>query len=195
MGLNKTQQIILKLNTMTNKEFFISSWQRDSAATAKAFRSLPQDMDKLNFTHHPNFRSPWEIVNHIGPHAKELAQAVADGRLDLVNEGKFDLNGPSIYKSCEDAAKDFETNTAKLIDLAGKCDEDTWMSKIIPVYWGPNKIFEMPLFQICWTMLFDCVHHRGQLSSYYRIIGTTQPELMGPTYEAELAMFAKANSN
>ncbi|MEO8149793.1 MAG: DinB family protein [Bacteroidia bacterium] len=180
---------------MTNKEFFINSWQRDAVVTAKAFRSLPDDMSKLNFTHHKNFRSPWEIVNHVGPHAKELSQAIAEGRLDLTNEGKFDLAGPNIYKSCEDAAKDVEANSTKLADLAAKCDEDTWMNKIIPVYWGPNKIFEMPLFQLCWAMLFDTVHHRGQLTSYYRIVGATQPELMGPTYEVEEAMFAKANSN
>ena len=33
---------------MTNKDFFIECWQKDSAATAKAFRSLPNDMSKLN---------------------------------------------------------------------------------------------------------------------------------------------------
>ena len=68
------------------------------------------------------------------------------------------------------------------------------------LYWAYNipfvnkpKIFEMPLFQICWTLLFDTIHHRGQLSSYYRVIGVAQPELYGPTYEVEEAMMAKAN--
>ena len=88
---------------MTNKEFFISSWEKDFPVTAKAFRSLPDDKDKLNFHHHAKFRSPWEIVNHIGPHAREISQALSEGKMDLVNEGKFDLAGPSIYKSCEDA--------------------------------------------------------------------------------------------
>ena len=178
---------------MTNKEFFIDSWQRESAITAKAFRSLPNDLSKLNKQHHPKFRSPWEIVNHVGPHAKELSQAVSEGRIDLVNEGKFDLKGPNIYKSPEDAAKSLEENSAKLIELVKKCDENTWMTKQIPAYWGPRKIFELPLMQMCWTMQNDLIHHRGQLSSYYRVIGSTQPDLYGPTAEMEEAMMAKSN--
>jgi uncharacterized damage-inducible protein DinB len=178
---------------MTNKEFFINSWQRDYAVTAKAFRSLPDDMKKLNLTHHPKFRSPWEIVNHIGPHAKELAQAFSEGKIDLVNEGKFDLNGPTIYKNPEEAAADVEKNSQKLLELAAKTDDNTWMTKQIPVYWGTMKIMEMPLMQVCWMIYYDIIHHRGQLTSYYRMLGITQPSLMGPTFEEEEAMMAKAN--
>lgn len=114
---------------MTNKDFFIATWQRDSNITVKAFRSLPTDQDKLNQQHHPKFRSPWEIVNHIGPHAKELSQAVAEGRMDLVNEGHFPLTGPGIYASTEDAAKDVEQNSAKLIGLLQNCSDENWMTK------------------------------------------------------------------
>lgn len=178
---------------MTNKEFFISSWQRDFAVTAKAFRSLPNDMNKLNQTHHAKFRSPWEIVNHIGPHAKELVQAFSEGRMDLMNEGKFDLNGPSIYKNLEDAAKGVEEYSAKLIELADKASDNDWTTKQIPVYWGSMKILEMPLMQVCWMMYYDIIHHRGQLTSYYRMLGVAQPSLMGPTMEEEEAMMAKAN--
>ncbi len=178
---------------MTNKDFFIASWQRDSGITAKAIRSLPNDMTKLNQHHYAKFRSPWEIVNHIAPHAKELAQATSDGRMDLVNEGMFPLDGPNIYKSLEDAAKDVETNSTKLIELLKTVSDTDWESKMIPTFWGPMKIFEMSLMQSCWTMLFDSVHHRGQLTSYYRMLGVTQPELMGPTAEVEEAMMAKMN--
>ncbi|MEO8086644.1 MAG: DinB family protein [Bacteroidota bacterium] len=178
---------------MTNKEFFIATWQRDHAITAKAFRSLPSEGEKLNQHHHEKFRSPWELVNHIGPHAKELAQAVAEGKMDLVNEGKFPLDGPKIYKSTEAAAKDVETSSTKLIELLTACSDSDWETKMIPTFWGPNKIFEMSLMQTCWTMLFDTIHHRGQLTSYYRPIGSVQPELMGPTLEVEEAMMAKMN--
>jgi len=178
---------------MTTKEFFIDSWKRESAITAKAFRSLPNDLPKLNKSHHPKFRSPWEIVNHVGPHAKELCQAVSEGRIDLVNEGKFDLNGPTIFKSPEDAAKSMEDHSAKLLDLVKKCDDNTWMTKMIPAYWNGNKIFELPLFAMCFTMQNDTIHHRGQLSSYYRLVGATQPEIYGPTAEMEEAMMAKSN--
>ncbi|MCX6291984.1 MAG: hypothetical protein NT126_09510 [Bacteroidetes bacterium] len=178
---------------MTNQEFFINSWKHESAITAKAFRSLPADISKLNVHHHPKFRSPWEIVNHIGPHANEVCQALKDGKVNLVNEGKFDLNSPAIYISVEAAAKDVEDNSQKLMELVKNCSENDWLNKKIPAFWGPMKIMEVPLMQFCWMMFFDTIHHRGQLSSYYRIVGAVQPELYGPTAEVEEAMMAKAN--
>ena len=178
---------------MTNKDFFYNSWQRDHVSTAKAFRSLPDEKDKLNHHHHPKFRSPWELVNHIGPHAREMAQALTEGRADLVNEGKFDLNGPNIYKSLEAAAKDVEETSAKLADIIKNYNENDWETKQIPVYWGPMKIMDSTPMQFCWMMLFDTIHHRGQLTSYYRPIGSVQPSLMGPTWEEEEAMMSKSN--
>jgi hypothetical protein len=65
---------------MTNKEFFIKSWERESAVTAKGIRSLPDVRTKLNIRHYPKFRSPWEIVNHIGAQAKVLCQAFTEGK-------------------------------------------------------------------------------------------------------------------
>src|SRR5215212_4069995 len=109
---------------MTNKEFFVKSWQRDSTVTAKAFRSLPTDMTKLNMKHHPMFRSPWELVNHIGPHGREICQAFAEGKADLINEGLFDLKSSSIYQSLENAAKDVETSAVELTELAERCDDN-----------------------------------------------------------------------
>ena len=91
---------------MTNKEFFIETWTAESKVTSKSFRALPTDMNKLNHKHHPKSRSPWEIVNHIGPHGKEIHQAITTGRMDLVNEGQFDINGSTIYASPEAAAKE-----------------------------------------------------------------------------------------
>ena len=115
-----------------------------------------------------------------------------EGKADLVNEGKFDLNGPNIYKSCEAAAKDVEECSAKLLDLAKNYNEKDWETKTIPVYWGPMKIMDSTPMQFCWMMLFDTVHHRGQLTSYYRVVGAAQPSLMGPTMEEEEAMMSGA---
>jgi len=178
---------------MTNKEFFITNWERDSAVTLKAIRSLQDDLSKLNIQHHPKFRSPWQIVNHIAPHAKELAQAISEGRIDLLNEGMFPMDGPNIYKSVEDAAKDLETSSAKLKELVKGMSDTDWETKVVPVYWGEIKVMEGTVMQHCWMMLFDTIHHRGQLTSYYRMLGVPQPELMGPTQEVEEAMFAKMN--
>ncbi len=178
---------------MTNKEFFMNTWENDSKVTAKAFRSLPDDMQKLHFTHQPKFRSSWQLVNHIGPHGQEIAQAATTGRADLVNEGMFDIHAPHIYKTTEEAALAVENGAAKLSEALTACDDEAWENKNVDVYWGPNKIFSSPLGKFCWTMLFDTIHHRGELASYYRVIGAIQPNLMGPTAEEEEAMMKQAS--
>ena len=176
---------------MTNKDFFIKNWQDEARVTAKSFRALPDDKSKLNYKHHPKSRSPWEIVNHIGPHGKEIYQAATTDRVDLVNEGLFDINGPTIYQNPEAGAKEVEEYSQKITETLKMLDDNTWMNKIVPVYWGPNKIMEMPLMAFCWMMHNDVIHHRGQLSTYYRPLGIAQPSLWGPTAEEEEAMMAK----
>ena len=178
---------------MTNKEFFINNWIEESKVTARAFRSFPTEPSKLNYKHHPKSRSPWEILNHIGPHGKEIYQGITTDRVDLINEGQFDLKGPNIYKDPEAAAKDVEDYSQKVVDSLRKLDDDTWANKKLPVYWGPVKIMEMPLMNFAWMMYNDMIHHRGQLSTYYRPLGIQHPSLHGPTAEEEDAMMARNN--
>ncbi len=137
---------------MTNREFFINSWEREAAITSNGFRALPNDLAKLNLSHHPKLRSPWQLVNHIGPHGKELVQGITEGRVDLVNEGNFDLNAPHIYKNPEQAAKAIEENSAELINELKKVDDATWTSKMIPVYWDGNKLFDSSLIIAPWAL-------------------------------------------
>jgi len=34
---------------------------------------------------------------------------------------------------------------------------------------------------IAWSFLFDIVHHRGQITTYLRPMGSTVPQVYGPT--------------
>jgi uncharacterized damage-inducible protein DinB len=46
-----------------------------------------------------------------------------------------------------------------------------------------------------WGFLFDTVHHRGQLSTYYRQMGVRNPSIYGPTAETIEEMMAAAQAN
>ena len=47
---------------------------------------------------------------------------------------------------------------------------------------------------IFWTVMHDIIHHRGQLSTYYRHMGVRNPNIYGPTAEDMEEMKAKANA-
>ena len=38
-----------------------------------------------------------------------------------------------------------------------------------------------PAAPMAWSFLFDIVHHRGQITTYLRPMGSTVPQVYGPT--------------
>ena len=45
---------------------------------------------------------------------------------------------------------------------------------------GGKMVLEMPVGEFLWFILFDAIHHRGQLSTYIRPMGGTVPAIYGP---------------
>jgi uncharacterized damage-inducible protein DinB len=48
---------------------------------------------------------------------------------------------------------------------------------------------------MCWQLFFDVIHHRGQLSVYFRPMGIPNPSIYGPTAEMVEAMMAQRTAN
>ena len=40
---------------------------------------------------------------------------------------------------------------------------------------------QRPASPMAWSFLFDIVHHRGQISTYLRPMGSTVPQIYGPS--------------
>lgn len=40
---------------------------------------------------------------------------------------------------------------------------------------------DRPASPMAWSFLFDIVHHRGQISTYLRPMGSTVPQIYGPS--------------
>lgn len=50
-----------------------------------------------------------------------------------------------------------------------------------------RTISDVPIGQFLWMILFDRIHHRGQLSIYLRMAGGRVPSIYGPTAAQRLA--------
>lgn len=159
---------------MTNKDFFIQMWKSEAKTTAVAVRALPGDMSKLDYRPHPKSRSASDIIGHILPHAEAMMKAT---ETFVMSEDQMQ------FKSIEEAATYFEKNAALLIEKLEKLDEKIWNEKIVPFMMHGNKIFEAPMGSMFWSFLVDIIHHRGQLSTYYRAMGMRNPSIYGPTAE------------
>jgi len=169
---------------MTTKEYFLKMWMDEAKSTINALKALPAD--KLDYRPHPKTRSAKEIVDHIVPHANEVVEVLEKGVLNYVTDAN--------YPTTQDAINAYETANAKLEKAIASVDDNTWNEKIVPMMVGGKNVWECPLRDMCWTFLFDTIHHRGQLSTYYRPMGTRNPSIYGPTAETmEEQMAAQSN--
>ena len=169
---------------MSNQNFFINRWQEELPITVNCLRQVPED--KWDWQPHLKTRSAKQLVDHIVCHAEDLAEGVETGVINhrLMTE----------YSSTEEAIQDFEKYSAKLLELVAATSDGDWNNKIVPLRIFGNTAFELPMRDMCWRLFFDVIHHRGQLSIYYRPMGVPNPSIYGPTAEIMEARMAEMNS-
>jgi uncharacterized damage-inducible protein DinB len=170
---------------MTNKEFFQQCWRAEVAPTMTALKALPGS-DKLGYKPAEKNRTAKQLVDHFVSHVEDLIEAVESG---VLNHRVM-----ADYATTEDAIEAFEKGNERLMSLLDSTDDATWDGTNIPMLVMGNKFGEQPLGATCWMFLFDLIHHRGQLSTYYRPMGAKQPAIYGPTAEMVEEMMANMPS-
>jgi uncharacterized damage-inducible protein DinB len=78
----------------------------------------------------------------------------------------------------------FERWSNELTDRVSAMDEASW-SRVAQFYYSGKVVSEQPVGQFLWFILFDAIHHRGQLSAYLRPMGGTVPSIYGPSADSE----------
>jgi uncharacterized damage-inducible protein DinB len=60
---------------------------------------------------------------------------------------------------------------------------DRWHALPTARWEGTLEMFggQRPASAMAWSFLFDIVHHRGQISTYLRPMGSTVPQIYGPS--------------
>jgi uncharacterized damage-inducible protein DinB len=170
---------------MTNKQFFQQCWRAEVAPTVIALKALPAT-DKLNYKPAEKNRTAKQLVDHFVSHVEDLVEAVETG---VMNHRVM-----ADYPTTDNALEVFEKETDRLMTLLDSVNEATWNEKKVPMLVFGNSLGEKSLGETCWMFLFDLIHHRGQLSTYYRPMGAKQPSIYGPTAEMVEEMMAKMPS-
>ena len=61
-----------------------------------------------------------------------------------------------------------------------KLPASAWAAAV-PFSFEGNVIMTETGIESAWTFLLDIIHHRGQLSTYLRAMGSTVPQIYGPS--------------
>lgn len=158
---------------MQTKEYFIELTKQELPATVTAIRAVPPDQD--SYTPNPKTRSARRLVSHIIGHPLDIIEGIETGSIQHRNESEF-----SNYDTAADA---YEQDTLRMIDMISELDEQTWDEKPVDFYVFGHKLYTKSLRDLTYRHHSDILHHRGQLSTYYRPMGVRNPVIYGATAE------------
>lgn len=155
---------------MDQKSLFVGFWEKEGDATRKVISRIPQD--RSDYKPEPKSRNAREIAWLIVQEESALGKGFETGTLEW-NE----VPTPASVKEILDAYdKNHDAVTAKL----NAADTARWEGPM-PFMFGGTEVMRESGYNNAWGFLFDIIHHRGQLSTYLRPMGSTVPQIYGPS--------------
>jgi uncharacterized damage-inducible protein DinB len=82
---------------------------------------------------------------------------------------------PEMPASMKDVAAAYDSQSAAMAERWRTLPAERWSGKL-DFFGTPRDAAGM-----AWSFLFDIVHHRGQITTYLRPMGSTVPQIYGPS--------------
>jgi uncharacterized damage-inducible protein DinB len=149
---------------MADQAFFTSFWTKESKTTRNVFARIPEGS-----TYRPDPKSRT---------AKEIAWQILCEEImiiDALERGKAEWAPPPEPSTMQQIVETYEKQSA---DIARR-----WQALPSAKWEGSLEFFgsQRPAAHMAWDFLFDIVHHRGQITTYLRPMGSTVPQIYGPS--------------
>jgi uncharacterized damage-inducible protein DinB len=154
---------------MTSREFYLERRRAENPIFLNVMKSIPAD----RIDYKPHDRSPsaqqimWTMTNELRSCIDAATQNRAEWKLDPV-------------PPYDELQQMFEKCLNDLTSAVEKMDDRAW-DGVAQFYSKGKVINEMPVGQFLWYILFDAIHHRGQLTAYLRPMGAKVPAIYGPS--------------
>ena len=157
---------------MTSREFYLERRRAENPVFLRLIKALPPD--RLDYRPHERSPSAEQIMWTM---TKELRSC-----LDVVTQNKTEWTTEPPPPFAEMLGL-FEQWSGELADYVEKMDEASW-NRVAQFYVNGAVVSERPVGQFLWFILFDGIHHRGQLSAYLRPMGGKVPAIYGPSADS-----------
>jgi uncharacterized damage-inducible protein DinB len=157
---------------VTNKDFFVQTWDREQPKFDRVMDALPPD--RLDYRPHPKSRSGAEMATLLARFQEILVGMIDRGEVHLKDFGSEDFaEMRSLWKK----------STERVREGLKNLDDDAWQ-RPVKFFMGGKVINEAPTSNLMWGFLHDMIHHRGQLTAYIRPMGGKVPSIYGPSADA-----------
>lgn len=149
---------------MNEQLLFTTFWTKESTTTQKVLSRIPEGSD---YRPDPKSRTAHEIAWQIVCEEKML--------IDAIESGKADWAPPPLPATMKEVLDAYESQSAAIAKRLTALPDARWH--------GPLDFFgtSRPSSSMAWSFLFDIVHHRGQITTYLRPMGSKVPQVYGPS--------------
>ena len=155
----------------------VAELDQEAAATRRLLEIVPED--KLTWRPHPKAMSLGQLALHIAG----TQGGVAEGALNDTAERPL-FNHPEAHTR-DEILKIFEDGLKKAKEIVSATSDERAMEewKIVD---GEKVLLALPRAAFWRTVMLNHVyHHRGQLSTYLRILDIPLPSVYGPSADTE----------
>lgn len=149
---------------MSDKPMFTTFWMNESATTRKVLARIPEGSD---YRPDPKSRTAHEIAWAIVCEEKMIIEALENGKAEWAP--------PPLPATMKDVLDTYEKQSAEIARRWQALPDARWNGQLD--FFGTER----PASPMAWSFLFDIIHHRGQISTYLRPMGSTVPQIYGPS--------------
>ena len=149
---------------MDEKTLFTKLWTDESKTTRKVFARIPEGSD---YRPDPKSRTAQQIAWQVVCEEKML--------IDALESGKAEWAPAPTPKTMKEVLDAYEKQSAGM--------DERWKALPASNWDGTLEFFgkQRPASPMAWGFLLDIVHHRGQITTYLRPMGSTVPQVYGPS--------------
>ncbi len=155
---------------MDEKALFLKYWKKEATATRKVIQRIPQE--RSDYRADPKARTAREIAWLIVREEILLAEGLRKGVFEWV-----EAPAPATVQEILDTYDRHHDNVTKTME---SLDPSQW-ERSMPFLFGGKEVMKETGHEYAWGFLLDSIHHRGQLSTYLRPMGSTVPAIYGPS--------------
>jgi uncharacterized damage-inducible protein DinB len=149
---------------VNERALFTKFWTNESKTTRNVLARIPESSD---YRPDPRSRTAREIAWQIVCEEQMIIEAL--------ESGKAEWAPPPLPATMKEVLDAYETQSAGLPARWKALPDSRWDGAL--EFFGSQR----PASPMAWSFLFDIVHHRGQISTYLRPMGSTVPQIYGPS--------------
>ena len=156
----------------TYRNMMLDGLQREMQTTKRVIAAIPDT--QRNYRPDPKARTAWELAWHIVTVDAQFLEEIAEGKFNM--EPRYKDEPKTVADMVAWYDQHFTRSIAKVRAMSGE-----QLVKILDFYGA----FQLPAFAYLGFVNNHSIHHRGELATYLRPMGSKVPAIYGPSADEE----------